>query len=89
MAGLYPRKGAIEPGADADLVILDPERKWTLTSGRMHGNSDYTCYEGMEITGCVERVLLRGRTVALDGAFTGERGGGQYLHRGRSSLVQG
>lgn len=89
VAGLYPRKGVIEPGADADLVILDPERKWTLTSGRMHGNSDYTCYEGTEITGCVERVLLRGRTVALNGAFTGERGGGQYLRRGRSSLVQG
>ena len=87
VAGLYPRKGTIEEGADADLVILDPEREWTLTTGQMHGNADYTCYEGMKIKGAVERVLLRGKTVALDGRFTGERGGGQYLRRGRSSLV--
>ena len=86
VAGLYPRKGAIAPGADADLVILDPEKKWTLTTGRMHGNSDYTCYEGMEIRGAVERVLLRGKTVAHNGAFTGRRGDGQYLRRGKSVL---
>ena len=89
IAGLYPRKGTIAPGSDADLAILDPERKWALTTGRMHGNSDYTCYEGMEVTGRVERVLLRGSTVALDGAFTGRRGGGQYLRRGKSNLAQG
>jgi len=89
VAGLYPRKGAIEPGADADLVILDPERKWTLTAQRMHGNADYTCYEGMEITGAIERVLLRGKTIVQDGAFTGQRGDGQYLRRGKSSLAQG
>ena len=86
-AGLYPRKGTLEKGSDADLVILDPEKEWTLTTDRMHGAADYTCYEGMKIRGCVERVLLRGRTVALNGSFTGERGGGQYLCRGKSSLV--
>ncbi len=86
VAGLYPRKGTLVPGADADLVILDPEKKWTLTTGRMHGNSDYTCYEGMEIRGAVERVLLRGKTIARDGAFTGQRGDGQYLRRGKSIL---
>ena len=87
MAGLYPRKGAIEAGADADLVILDPAKEWTLTTRKLHGNADYTCYEGMPVKGCVERVLLRGKTVALNGRFTGERGGGQYLHRGRSVLA--
>lgn len=87
VAGLYPRKGAIRPGADADLVILDPDRKWTLTTARMHGNSDYTCYEGMEITGAVERVLLRGSTIVNGGAFTGARGDGQYLRREKSSLA--
>lgn len=87
VAGLYPRKGTVAPGADADLVILDPKKEWTLTTGGMHGASDYTCYEGMNITGAIERVLLRGKTVALDGAFTGARGDGQYLRRGTSSLA--
>ena len=87
VAGLYPRKGTIEAGADADLVILDPEKEWTLTAGRMHGAADYTCYEGMRIRGAIERVLLRGKTIVLNGEFTGARGGGLYLRRGRSSLA--
>ena len=87
VAGLYPRKGAIQSGSEADLVILDPDQEWTMTTDLLHGNSDYTCYEGMKIRGAVERVLLRGKTVALNGQFTGERGGGQYLRRGRSSLA--
>lgn len=87
VAGLYPRKGTIEAGADADLVILDPQKEWNLTSDRMHGNADYTCYEGTRVTGAVERVLLRGKTIVRDGAFTGAAGDGQYLRRGRSSLA--
>ena len=86
VAGLYPRKGVIEAGADADLVLLDPDREWIMEAGRMHGNQDYTCYEGTRIRGAVERVLLRGKTVALNGEFTGTRGGGEYLRRGKSSL---
>ena len=87
IAGLYPKKGTLERGADADLVILDPEKEWTLTAGGMHGAGDYTCYEGMKMNGAVERVLLRGKTIAKDGVFTGERGDGQYLRRGVSSLA--
>lgn len=87
VAGLYPRKGCITAGADADLVILDPDREWTLTQAKMHSAVDYTCYEGMPIRGMVERVLLRGKTVALNGKFTGASGDGQYLRRGTSSLV--
>ena len=87
VAGLYPRKGTVETGADADLVILDPEKEWTMATERMHSAVDYTCYEGMKIKGAVERVLLRGKTVALNGEFTGMRGGGQYLRRGTSSLA--
>ena len=87
VAGLYPRKGTVEAGADADLVILDPDKEWTMATERMHSAVDYTCYEGMKIKGAVERVLLRGKTVALDGEFTGTRGGGHYLRRGISSLA--
>lgn len=87
VAGIYPKKGTIAAGSDADLVILDPDREWTMTTGRLHGNADYTCYEGMAIQGAVEQVLLRGKTVVRDGKFTGSRGDGQYLHRGISSLA--
>ena len=87
VAGLYPRKGAIVEGADADLVIFDPQRKWTLTTAALHGNADYTCYEGMKVVGRVERVLLRGKTIVRDGAFVGARGDGQYLRREKSSLA--
>ena len=73
--------------ADADLVILEHEKEWTLTTGRMHGNADYTCYEGMKIRGAVERVLLRGKTIVKDGMFTGARGDGKYLKREKSILV--
>ena len=88
VAGLYPRKGCLAPGADADLVILDPDREWTLTTGLMHGASDYTCYEGMKIRGAIDRVLLRGRTIVRDGTFIGKRGDGHYLKRGISSLAE-
>ena len=87
VAGLYPRKGVIEAGADADVVILDPEKEWTMTTGRMHGNADYTCYEGMKIKGAVDRVLLRGKTIVKEGEFCGARGDGQYLKRGKSVFV--
>ncbi|MBQ6321421.1 MAG: amidohydrolase family protein, partial [Lachnospiraceae bacterium] len=87
VAGLYPKKGLIAQGADADLVILDPGKEWIMSTNRMHGASDYTCYEGMRIKGAIERVLLRGKTIALDGNFTGERGDGMYQHRGISSLA--
>jgi len=53
----------------------------------MHGKADYTCYEGMKITGAIERVLLRGKTIVHHGTFTGKRGDGQYLRRGTSSLA--
>ena len=87
VAGLYPRKGKLAPGADADIVILDPEKEWTMSTSLMHGASDYTCYEGMKIRGSIKQVLLRGRVIAEDGSFVGARGDGQYLRRGTSSLA--
>ena len=86
VAGLYPQKGALEEGADADLVILDPDREQTLTIGGMHGAGDYTCYEGMHVNGVITQVMLRGRTIVKDGAFTGQRGDGIYLKRKTSSI---
>ena len=87
IAGIYPQKGSLDAGTDADIVILDPEKEWTLTQDAMHGAGDYTCYEGMKIKGCVERVLLRGKTIVCSGEFLGSAGDGRYLKRGRSSLA--
>ncbi|WP_138471852.1 dihydropyrimidinase [Poseidonocella sp. HB161398] len=79
--GLYPKKGAIAIGADADLAFWDPAREVTMTHALLQDGCDYTPYEGMQITGWPVRTMLRGRTIMLDGAVTGQPGQGQYLAR--------
>jgi dihydropyrimidinase len=88
MFGLYPKKGAIIPGADADLVLIDPEAKHTLTIDDMHGAADYSCYEGLELTGKIMKVFARGELIVDSNEFVGRRGAGSYLKRGISSLVK-
>ncbi|MGH3656818.1 MAG: dihydropyrimidinase [Micromonosporaceae bacterium] len=87
MFGLYPRKGVIAPGADADIVVYDPEAAQTLSVDTHHMNVDYSAYEGMEITGKVTTVLSRGRAVIADGAYHGSEGHGQFLKRGLSQYL--
>jgi dihydropyrimidinase len=65
--GLFPQKGILMKDADADLVIVDPDKKWTITKDNMHSNIDWTLYEGMEIYGKVESVMLRGKWLLKDG----------------------
>ena len=77
--GLYPRKGTIAVGADADLVIWDAERRVRLTNEMLHSDCDYTPYEGMELTGWPAMTLCRGRVVAQDGELLAEPGQGQFL----------
>lgn len=81
MFGLYPRKGTISPGSDADIVVYDPAAKQTLSVETHHMNVDYSAYEGMEITGKVETVLSRGRVIVADNAFHGAAGHGRFLSR--------
>ena len=76
-----PRKGAVEVGRDADLVLFDPAARRTITADALHHTSDFTPYEGMAVTGAVRRVVLRGADVVVDGRFTGRRGGGTDLWR--------
>lgn len=78
-AGLYPRKGVIAPGADADIVIYDPSVRVTLTGARLHMATDYTPYEGMEVSGWPRTVLLRGQLVLDDGKFVGGPGMGRFV----------
>ncbi len=75
------RKGAIEVGRDADLVLFDPSARRSIRAADLHHTSDYTPYEGLEVTGAVRDVLVRGRPVIRDGQFVGQRGAGQFVER--------
>jgi dihydropyrimidinase len=79
--GLFPRKGTIAPGSDADIVVFDPSRKTTLSAKTLHMNVDYNPYEGREVTGAVDTVVSRGRVVIDAGVFTGSAGAGSFLKR--------
>ena len=79
--GLFPRKGTIAPGSDADIVIFDPERTMTLGVKTLHMNVDYNPYEGREVTGVTDTVISRGRVVIDAGVFTGKAGAGSFLKR--------
>jgi dihydropyrimidinase len=81
MYGLYPRKGSIMIGADADIVLWDADKKVRLTQDLMQHGSDYTPYEGMEVTGWPIKTLLRGQLVADEGRVVGAPGMGQFLPR--------
>jgi dihydropyrimidinase len=77
--GLYPKKGTIAVGSDADIAIWDPERETTINAGMLHDNVGYTPYEGRRVHGWPVTVLSRGRVVIEDGKLAAARGGGAFL----------
>ena len=79
--GMYPRKGAVTVGADADLVIYDPNRKRTISAKTHHMDVDYSCYEGRTVLGASDVVLSRGSVVVRNGEFTGRKGHGRFVKR--------
>ena len=86
--GLYPRKGSIAPGFDADLVLWDPNRRTTLTNADMQHVIDYTPYEGLEVTGWPVATLRRGEIVMRDGKVQAPEGSGQFLARGPYEMIR-
>ncbi|MFJ6214154.1 dihydropyrimidinase [Streptomyces sp. NPDC092296] len=81
MFGLYPRKGTIAPGSDADLVVYDPAAPQTISAATHHMNVDYSAYEGRQLTGRARTVLSRGTVVIDGGGYLGRAGHGRYLPR--------
>ena len=81
--GLYPKKGTISVGSDADITIIDPNKEVVLTTDKLHSNVDYTAYEGFKLKGYPIFTILRGKVVSKDGEFVGEKGYGKYIKRKR------
>jgi dihydropyrimidinase len=79
--GLFPKKGTIAPGSDADLVVFDPNRKITLNAKTLHQRVDYTPYEGRVVQGATDTVISRGEVIVENGTFKGKAGRGNFLLR--------
>ncbi|HEU4889522.1 MAG TPA: dihydropyrimidinase [Thermoanaerobaculia bacterium] len=80
--GLFPRKGTIAVGSDADIVIFDPDEEMTISAKTHHMNVDFSCYEGMKVRGVTKTVLSRGEVVIDEGKYVGRKGHGSFLKRG-------
>ncbi len=87
MFGMYPDKGTIAPGADADIVLYDPSATWTISVDNHHMAIDHSAWEGFEIQGKVDTVLSRGKIIVEDDAYLGAAGDGRYRKRGLSQYL--
>ncbi|MCP3975801.1 MAG: dihydropyrimidinase [bacterium] len=87
MFGMFPKKGTIAIGSDADIVLWDPTGTKTMSVDNHHMAVDYSCYEGLEITGTVETVISKGQVIIADGEYHGVAGDGEYIKRGTSQTL--
>jgi dihydropyrimidinase len=81
LMGLWPRKGRLAPGADADIVVFDPHKRWTVHWEDLHMKERYSCWDGWELTGKVRDTILRGTAIVDGERFVGDAGGGQFVPR--------
>jgi dihydropyrimidinase len=87
MFGMFPKKGTIAVGSDADIVVFDPAAAFTYGRDTIHGNIDYTAYDGMEISGSPSVVMSRGKVIVDGGSYIGTKGDGRYIKRGLSQML--
>ncbi|MEM9686355.1 MAG: dihydropyrimidinase [Bacteroidota bacterium] len=85
--GMYPRKGTLSIGSDADIVIFDPQKEHTISAATHHMNCDYSAYEGQKVTGKTETVILRGQVAIENGICKLAPGFGQFIPRGKTSKI--
>jgi len=78
--GIYPRKGALSPGSDADIVIVDPHKEWVISAPNLKSHSDYSIYEGRAVKGKAIKTFVRGKLVAEDGRLVAEAPLGEYIN---------
>jgi dihydropyrimidinase len=83
--GLAPQKGSLTMGADADIVLLDPEERWVMGHDTLHMATDWSAYEGIEMIGRIKKVLSRGEVIVDGEEFLGQPGRGRYIHRALAS----
>jgi dihydropyrimidinase len=86
--GMFPQKGTIAVGSEADIVVYDPLATRTISAKTHHMDVDYSCYEGREVRGRSDVVLSRGSVIVRDGAFTGRKGHGRFLKRGPADYAR-
>jgi dihydropyrimidinase len=86
--GMFPRKGTIAVGSDADIVVYDPAATRTISATTHHMDVDYSCYEGRTVQGRSDIVLSRGTVIVRDGAFTGRKGHGRFIRRATADYAR-